>query len=223
MDGLAIGANHEYVSSLFGSPAFGRLDESGMGSLLWVSPHAYVHVTFEGGAAIQLAVTVTDPLLRYDVSHLTLGVLRGRLGRRVASAVEAEGRYVSVGARRRWAVVTHWAGNPGGYLHHSLSYNDASVLGSFPDCVMARNFPAFAQGRLYDGLELVKAEPELAPQIDAELVPNTVIVTRDESLLRGRIFGVDLDEVRHLRRGATWAEQVRSWRLRRRWRALSAT
>lgn len=218
LDGLAIGVNHEYVASLFGSPAFGRLDETGRGSLLWVSPHAYVHVSFESGAAVQLAVTVTDPLLRYDVSHLTWGVLTGRLGHGVRSTIEAESRYVSVGARRRWAVNSYWAGNPGGYLHHSLAYNDASGLGTFPDCVMAAGVAAFSEGTLYGDIQVPESDVNLGEQIDSELVPNTVLVTRDSSLLSQQVFGVDLDEVRHLRRRQTWAEQWHRRRLMRRWR-----
>lgn len=215
LDSLAIGVNHEYVSSVFGAHAFGRLDDQGFGALTWVSVHGYVYVSFAHGSAEQFAITVTDPWLHYDPSKLTLGVLKGRLAQAVTGSGGITARYVSVGARRLWCVVTHYAGNPGGYLHFSLSYNDASGLGVFPQCVIDSGTYGYADGALYADGSLPGLSLDMAAQIDRQLIPNTLIVTRNSELLEKQVFGVDQDVVRLLPRRQTWAERMHLWRLRR--------
>lgn len=215
LDSLAIGVNHEYVTSVFGAPAFGRLDDQGCGSLTWVSVHGYIYVSFAHGAAEQFAITITDPWLHYNISKLSLEVLNGRLGQAVTGWGGVTERYVSVGARRRWCVVTHYAGNPGGYLYFSLSYNDASGLGEFPQCVINSGTWAYADGGLYSDGSSPATSPDMAAQIDRELLPNTLIVTRDTELLKAQVFGVDEDVLRLLPRRRTWAERSHLWRLRR--------
>lgn len=216
LDALGTGVNWEYVASLLGPPQLGRLDTQGSGALTWASRHGFVQIVFEAGVAEQIAITVTDPSLRYDISKITRGVFRGQLGRRVAGPGSIESFLASVGARRLECVLNFWGGNPGGYLTHSISYNDASSLGKYPEALLQWGSCAFARGELFSDADLPCPDVELEAQVKEQLIPNTIIVTSNPQLIRNRNFGVDLDSVRLLPRETTWAEKLRSWRLRRR-------
>jgi hypothetical protein len=221
VDSMAIGVNAAYVESLFGVPAFGTLNPSGAGQLVYVTPHGYVAVYFQSGRAEQFAFTVTDWRLRYRLKGPTFGVLSGRLGRAGTEALSTpQGVFVSIGARRVWCVETYYAGNPGGYLYYSLAYNDASGVGRFPPAVIASHHSSLATG-----IFTMYADPQSPPDSDAlamsvhrELVPNTLIVSRSVEHLERQEFGVDLDEVRLLRRNPSLSDRYNWWRLRRRWR-----
>ncbi|MFC7489458.1 MULTISPECIES: ETEC_3214 domain-containing protein [unclassified Knoellia] len=217
---LGVGMNPTYVDSLLGRAAMGSLTTDADGTMTWVSAHGYVSVSFRRGYAVQVAVTVTDPILRFDVGQLTFDQLRGRLGDRIAPSFgeAAAGYYYSLGARRQWSLIGYFFGNPGGYLYYALAHNDASPLGRSASMGPSASPSAYTQGIFSDPEEVCPIDRAFERRLAREMIPNTLILrTAEATHFERDNFGADLDAVRLLLRETTYAERILSWWRRRRW------
>lgn len=217
LDQLCCGSSLEYLETYLGVPQFRsesirvyRLSGS------WVSVHE------QKGAVQSFSITITDERLYYSPKRITMSNIDTKLGRDRFDSLSGPvcGQFAWVGARRAGYVEEYYFGNPGGYQHYWLSYNDA---GSGSMKWLAQGMFELRSGSFGSTKEEVAASEVDAPPARANGLDVTTINTVsvlgpnvDPAPLReGGRFGVDLDQVR-----MTWQPKRSQLALSQYWRLI---
>lgn len=192
---LAIGTNEEYVRSLFDAPTYGQVD-GGDGYLAWVTPYANISVSLQQGRVGGFVITVTDTTFTFDPEVVTLGYVRGRLGRTTfeSAAGPANGQFYNVGARRYSYAENYFHGNPGGYLQFYLACSDSSEVGQrlIPPGASS-GYLSSGDRRSVDEGEVPAEELEGLAQLHRDAVPNTVGVSLFDPAFDGLVDSGAID------------------------------
>ncbi|HEX7429256.1 MAG TPA: ETEC_3214 domain-containing protein, partial [Mycobacterium sp.] len=95
---------------------------------------AWVAIQPKHGAVHLFSITITDPKMYYDISDMTRGVLKLKLGKDTFAHVNPEyhdSESLWFGTRQAGYLRHYFLGNSSGYLHYWLSFN-AVGAGVFP-------------------------------------------------------------------------------------------
>ena len=95
---------------------------------------AWVAIQPKHGAVHLFSITITDPKMYYDISDMTRGVLKLKLGKDTFAHVNPEyhdSESLWFGTRQAGYLRHYFLGNSSGYLHYWLSFN-AIGAGVFP-------------------------------------------------------------------------------------------
>lgn len=128
LDQLACGVSARFIDELLGTPKFVHRREL-TDERLYRLPGAWVAVDILEDSVIAFTITITEQQLRYSTENLTFGNTQLTLGRSRFGEVSSElisrrsGQRRWIGARRYGYIQHFYFGNPGGYQHYWLSFN----------------------------------------------------------------------------------------------------
>lgn len=204
---LAAGVTREYVEAAFGPPAFRAQPRNSEIALTFVTPHAYLQIGLDepAQAVTWFGITVTDERFAFPTRHLTFERLSVRLGRSSFGDVDGPGAgaLFSLGARRIGCARAYYFGNPGGYQHYVLAYNDAGTgRWSLPAGLPVLAGWAGGVFRPADTPDPGNPGDEPPPWLEpalADATINTLVVIGPRARLPIGWPGVDMDTVRLLR------------------------
>ena len=133
LDKLACGSSQLFVDELLGTPQFFfSVDgDNGQQQRIHRLRGAWVTAEYEQGSLYCFSITIIKESMSYDISRLTFGMLRGRLGNAsfsdVVGTVGPNGVSAWLSARRSGYSEHYYFGNPGGYQEFWVSANECGA------------------------------------------------------------------------------------------------
>ena len=136
LDQIACDVSLPYVESKIGVPIFiTRPYGDEREERIYRLAGAWVAIEAKSDAVFIFSITITDTKMFYDISEMTLGNLKLKLGKDTFANVSSslhDGEDLWYGSRHAGYRRSYYLGNPGGYQHYWLSYNPVGS-GIYPD------------------------------------------------------------------------------------------